>query len=493
MTLRNEIAKSNIMYAFGRSISAVIAFFLSIILPRLLRPHDFGLYTFCLLVVGFGRIFVNLGLDETLIRFTANYMSQGEYGKTGALVRGVFRYKLALTVVIASSITLFSGQIATHIFKRPEGSFLVFLAGLVLIFQSLYDFSTNLLFGTKNLAGVAVIQILQYLFRFIFVIGLVLLGLGVFGAISGYMLALIAVLIIAFVVIYKNHKFLFAIEETKIDRRTVFGFSLWLFVIITVGGAYGLVDQFMISRMLRVEDIGFYKIALSWMFAIINIMPLSAYVLFPYFSSLKEESRLNTMFFDSLKYTALFVFPLSFLLSTLSKPFVSFVYGNEFLDVVPALKILAIVAAPMMLTMVLYTFYSGIKKPEIVAKVVVGMTFVNIVLNYILIPRYGIAGAAIATLIAKTIEFSVLLSFAVLSWKLMFESSVLIKPLLASIIGASLSILLNIGSITSMVGYSIIFSLIYLAAMWLIKGFTRKDVEYLREGVVLIYNRLFSS
>ncbi len=74
-------------------------------------------------------------------------MSRGEYDKTKTLVRLIFRYKFALILLLDSSITRFSRQIATRVFNKPEGRF-VLLAGFVLILQPLYDFSTNLLFGT---------------------------------------------------------------------------------------------------------------------------------------------------------------------------------------------------------------------------------------------------------------------------------------------------------------------------------------------------------
>ena len=147
MSLRREVTKSTAIYVFGKNLSAVLAFSLAIILPRLLKPYDFGLYSFCLFVVGFSRIFTNLGLNETLVRFTANYMGKGELDGAAAIIRAIFRYKSVLALVIGTSISLFSSQISSQIFHKPEASFMVFLAGFLLIFQALYDFFANLFFG----------------------------------------------------------------------------------------------------------------------------------------------------------------------------------------------------------------------------------------------------------------------------------------------------------------------------------------------------------
>lgn len=489
MSLRREITKSTAIYVFGKNLSAVIAFSLAIILPRLLKPYDFGLYSFCLFVMGFSRIFTNLGMDETLVRFTANYIGKGEHDKGATLVRTIFRYKLALAMVVGISIALFSGQIASQIFNKPEASFMVFLAGFLLVLLAFYDFSVSLLFGTKNVTGVSIIQILQYILRFVFAVGLVLLGFSTFGAVLGIMLAFVGSLIAAVLIVYRKHNFIFTSKGADFDMRTLFSFNMWIFVVITAGGFYGFVDQAMISRMLKIEDIGFYKIGLSWMFAIINIIPISTQVLYPYFSSI-DKSKVNALFSGSLRYAAMFIFPAAILLSALSEPFVVFLYGEEFLPVSPVLEVLALASAPMMFTMILYTFYFGVKRPEIIAKIVVGMVAVNVILNYFLILEYGIVGAAIATLISKTVEFLVLFLLAVLEWKPTFSYSSFLKPLLVSVAGTSVAFGYDITGPLAAVAYAVGFLIFYVAVMWLIKGITSQDVEHIKEDLGALLKRL---
>lgn len=489
MSLRREITKSTAIFVFGKNFSAFLAFSLAIVLPRLLGPYNFGLYSFCIFVVGFSRIFTNLGLDETLIRFTANYLGKGDYDRASAIVRTIFRYKFVLILVTGASISLFSNQIAANVFNKPEGSFMVFLAGFLLILQAIYDFFTNLFFGTKNVTGVSTIQIFQYFLKFIFATGLVLLGFGVVGAVLGVMASFAAALFLAIVIAYRSHKFIFTAPKADVDKRAIFTFSLWLFIVITVGGFYGLVDQAMISRMLKIEDIGFYKIGLSWMFAIMNVIPISSQVLFPYFSSI-EKSRLNALFSNSIRYAAVLIFPAAFLLSALSKPFVLFLYGGEYLPASSVLKVLAVVAAPMLFTLILYTFYSGIKKPEIIAKVVVGMVVLNIILNYFFILKFGIVGAALATLISKTAEFLVLLAFAVFKWKLDFSFSSFLKPLLVSASGTAVAFKYSIITPLGALIFAIAFLAFYIAVMRLINGITQQDVNYLKDDLGAFIGKL---
>jgi O-antigen/teichoic acid export membrane protein len=489
MGLRKEITKSTAIYVFGKNLSAVLAFSLAIVLPRLLKPHDFGLYSFCLFIVGFSRIFLNLGLDETLIRFTANYIAQKRYDRAAVVVRTIFKYKFILTLVVGASISLFSDQIAGQIFNKPEGSFMVFLAGFLLVLLGIYDFIASLFFGTKNMTGVSTIQVLQYFFRFIFAVGLVLLGFGIFGAVLGVIISFALTLLVAIFIMYRKHSFIFTEKGGDIDKRTIFTFSMWLFIILTVGGFYGLVDQAMISRMLKIEDIGFYKIGLSWMYAIMNVIPLSTQVLFPYFSSL-DKSRLNILFSTSFRYAAMLIFPIAFLLSSLSEPFVIFLYGEEYLPVSPVLKVLAIVSVPVLFTTILFTFYSGIKKPEIIAKVVIVMVCVNIVLNYVLILEYGISGAAIATLISKIIEFFILFAIAVSRWKLAFSYLAFLKPLMVSVAGTAVAFNYNIVGIENAIIYAFAFLIFYVAAMWLVKGITHQDVEYLKSDLSVLLKKL---
>jgi O-antigen/teichoic acid export membrane protein len=129
MSLKREIAKANVFFTIGRITSAIIAFFFSIILARLLQPHNFGLYSFYVVVASFFILFTDFGMNSTLTRFVANYIGKGKYRKASTLTKLIFKYKIILTLATGVLISIFSNQISTFIFNKPKrGLWFSFLA-----------------------------------------------------------------------------------------------------------------------------------------------------------------------------------------------------------------------------------------------------------------------------------------------------------------------------------------------------------------------------
>jgi stage V sporulation protein B len=492
MSLKKEIAKANLVFNAGRITSAVISFFFSIILARLLQPHNFGLYSFSIVVASFFVLFTDFGMKSTMIRFIAEYISKGKYRKASTLTKLIFKYKIILILLTGTSVSIFSNQIATFIFNKPEAGFVVFFSGLLLIANTLLDFFNSLFSGLKNFFAVSLIQILQNIFKFIFVIGLVLLGMSVVGAIVGLIISYFIAIVSASVIVYKKYNFIISKPKVKLNRKILLVFSIWVFAVTVVATIYGLIDQLMISNMLTIEDVGFYRIALTWMSSIALLVPITTYVLYPYFSGTTSKKHLNLMFFNSLRYSAIFIFPLAFLFSAYSRPFILFLYKESFLPTSSALSILVFVSIFSLLYGVTGSYFASIKRPDITAKVLFCTMVLNAILNYFLIQLYGISGAAIATLISAFINFMILFSIAIFAHNMMFRPSIILKPLTSAVIVYCMAMffLPNVTDYFTLVFYVVLLLTIYFMIMFLIKGITKQDIDYFRKGINVILRRV---
>jgi O-antigen/teichoic acid export membrane protein len=492
MSLKGEIAKANVFFTIGRVTSAVIAFLFSIILARMLQPYNFGLYSFCLVVATFFILFADFGMNSTMVRFVASYIGSGRYGKSSTLVKLVFKYKITLTIVIGLLISVLSSQIATFIFNKPEAGFVVFFSGLLLIANSLLNFFCHLFQGLKNFLASSVVQVLQYALKFVFVLALVVMGMGVSGALTGLIISYIVVVIISSIIIYKKYNFIISEQKVELDSRILLTFTFWVFLGTTIGVIYGMIDQLMISNMLTIENVGFYRIALTWVSAITTLVPVTNLVLYPYFSGLSGKKKLNLMFFDSLRYAAIFAFPLAFLLSAYSGPFILFLYKEPFLPAASALSILAFASVLTILYGIVGSYFAGIKRPDITTKVISFTIILNVVLNYFLIQSYGITGAATATFISSFANFVIFFSIAVLIHKMMLKSAIILKPLIAAGIAYYVStfFLPHVINYFTLAFYGILSLVIYLIIMLLIRGITRQDIDYFKKGLNMILQRL---
>jgi O-antigen/teichoic acid export membrane protein len=332
----------------------------------------------------------------------------------------------------------------------------------------------------------SIIQILQNAFKFIFVIAFVIVGMKVVGAMTGLIISYLLAVIISLIIIYKKHNFIISASKVRLDRRVLMTFTVWVFLTSIIGTVYGLIDQLMISNMLTIENVGFYRIALTWVSAITTFVPITTFVLYPYFSGATNKKQLNLMFFDSLRYCSIFIFPLAFLLSAYSRPFILFLYKEPFLPAAFALSILAFVSILSLLYGIAGSYFAGIKRPDITTKVLSGTIILNVILNYFLIQLYGIGGAALATLISAFINFVIFFSIAIFIQKMMFKLAIILKPLIAASI-AYYAATFFLPDVTNY--YGILSLTIYLITMLLIKGITKQDINYFKKGLNTILQK----
>jgi len=489
MGLRREIMKFNIMITSGKVVVMLIGFFFSILLTRLLQPYYFGLFSFCLVIVGFSA-FIDFGLSSTLIRFVAYYSAKRKYREVKTITWLIFKYKFIITLLSGLLVLIFSQQIATFIFNKPEVGTIVFFSGFILILQSIFLFFNSLFSGLKDFKTATIMLILEKIFIFIFVISLIVLGLNIIGALSGLILTYLLLIPVSIFILYRKHKFIIKEPSIEINKKSLFSFSFWVGMGVMATIVFGLTDQIMISMFMSIEDIGFYRIGLTWMMMIASFLPITIDVLYPYFSGASGITQLNKMFFDSLRYISMIIFPLAFLLSAFSEPIITIFYTGTFSPAIPVLRILALVAIPLIIATNLKGYFIAMDKPDIRAKVTLFVLFINILLMYTFIRLWGIVGAAMGLLISYSLEFLIFLLIAIFIKGAIFKYSTIFKPFLASIVIYFIARLFIINNLFDLILYGIICLALYIVVMFAIRGVDSQDISYIKREIFLILHKL---
>ncbi len=117
--------------------------------------------------------------------------------------------------------------------------------------------------------------------------------------------------------------------------------------------------------------------------------------------SLRDHDLLKIYIRQSYRYVSFVVIPLCVGTIVFASPIINLLFGQEFLPGTAALQILA----AGMLFFTLYTISSsisqGLGKPRLPMYVLVAGTTIDLILSLVLIPPYGINGAAIATTLSS--------------------------------------------------------------------------------------------
>jgi O-antigen/teichoic acid export membrane protein len=126
-------------------------------------------------------------------------------------------------------------------------------------------------------------------------------------------------------------------------------------------------------------------------------------VLFPAIIEMQKRKQL-ALLRQGLSRIYLFVFlgilPIVAVGVVYAQEIINLLFGASYLAAAPALRILFVASLLYALAAVNNAFLSGVGKPMLTARSVFTAGGINVVLNILLVPSYGIVGAASATLVS---------------------------------------------------------------------------------------------
>jgi O-antigen/teichoic acid export membrane protein len=231
--------------------------------------------------------------------------------------------------------------------------------------------------------------------------------------------------------------------------------------------------------------VGLYNAGFKLITFLLSVDTAFAWVYFPMVSRFFTESKekLKKLVFTGTKLVFLFVTPLAFGGTLLAERIILLIYGVEFSGAATAFRIL-IWAIPLTSVQTIFAF--GLLGCHREKKYSLGMvigTVLNVLLNILLIPRFGISGAAIATILSEIVMLS-----AMFLWfkRILFVPFLMFtfKPVAATAVMMLFLLLLWKIPTIALIGVGIAT---YLFAIWLLKGITKDDLKIMRGGYESIH------
>jgi O-antigen/teichoic acid export membrane protein len=192
----------------------------------------------------------------------------------------------------------------------------------------------------------------------------------------------------------------------KINRnlvRSSFSYGMSIYAALLISYLNLRMDMYLVKYLTQNDvSVGYYSIAvgiaeMAWM------LPESvASVLFPVVAASKKKEDGITKTVLSVKYTLLFMLIAIFGVIAFAKPAITLVYGKQYLPAYMSIVFLApgIVFYPVM--KILGVDIAARGRPGFVTATTLLGFIVNTLANLFLIPKYGIAGAAMASTFSYT-------------------------------------------------------------------------------------------
>ena len=375
--------------------------FYTIFLARVLGTSDLGLYFLGITIVGFFAVLSNVGLNVGVTRFVAIYNRGNDLPRTKGAVLISIIITLLPSLAIVGIIFLWGDFVATFVFHKPELGNVIKLLSLSIPFDSLMwvflaatrglKFMQHTVY-TENLAWVG----LRFLFALFF-----LYGLGM--EFKGVLLAHVASSFFSAGLAFHYANKLIPLVDKKVtpifEVRSLLKFSIPMGFSIFLGNLTRQIDILMLGLFVSATDVGIYSIAVRIIILAEGVFQVFVPIFNTFVAELhdrKELSKLSNLLKVITRWNVTISFPVFLALLFFPGFFLHF-FGLGFVQASSCLSILVIAhlfgsisGLPSSII-----FMSG--KSDITFKNNFAMLLLNIMLNYLLIPKYGILGAAIAT------------------------------------------------------------------------------------------------
>jgi len=284
-------------------------------------------------------------------------------------------------------------------------------AAAVLPFMAVSAIVNGYGYGVKNVRAVAVFAIAAPVATLsLLAVGLSLHGRTPSTAIPLWFAANALVAIIGFAVVYATSR---GLPRTKVKT--------WPFLVYALRvGATGIVSMlnyrinvYIVAALTPHADLGFYTTAVSAAETLLLVAQVSAIVTVPHIGSLpRDEAAQLTA--RCVRNNLVLVGACSIGLALVAQPIVAFLYGTAFLPAVAPLRILLIGMVPWSAASMISSYYTlNGRRPQVALITAAASAVASAGISFMLVPRIGLIGAAIATTVTYT--FSVLVMVAYFS------------------------------------------------------------------------------
>ena len=389
---KKKAAKNAAWIIACKLIQAILGLMISMFTARYLGPEKFGVVNYAQSLVTFITPVAQLGLTSTMVHELVNHPEQeGEIVAT-AIGMSAFSSLLCMAGLM--------GYVRLSSPDEPETMLICGLYSLVLLMQSLeliqYWFQEKLLSKYSAILTLAAYSIMSAYQMYLLVTQKPVAWFALSKVLE---YGIIAVGLLLFYRRLSDGKLRW---NEQIARRMIaqsWHYMVSFLMVMTFAQA----DRIMIKRMIGNTAMGYYSAA-------VVCANMTDFVFLAIIESLRpvilEDKRMNQQAYEecmSLLYCIVIYLSLlqSVFITLLARPIVNILYGQEYTNAVQALKIIVWYTAFSYIGTARNVWILGERKEKTLLLINFCGAVTNVGLNLLLIPRWGIEGAAFASLVTQ--------------------------------------------------------------------------------------------
>ena len=481
--------RKTLEYTAGNLFNKLLHLFLLPIFTRLMLPEEFAVYANLMIFISFASLIYFLGLQQAIFSY---FYQQKTNEYKFSIISTIFITLLICGIVLSLLIFFFKGQLSLLIVRTEIYQQLFIWISLILFFDVIYGMTLSFLNIMEKSANYALLSIVKNtLFLILIIIGMIIKKLDIN---SIFLFLMISSFCSAIVALIDMRKVLLELSSLKIKIKfysVPLIKDLLKFGIIMIPGTIAMItlrvfDRYMLTYLSpnSLYDVGIYAIGYRVGMIMQFLVSMVSMVYFPYAMRISDQSDATASYKKVFNYYLL----LGGILGILIILFAAEIF-YVFIDKAyyPAIKIVfsGIISNFLLgvFNIINISFYVKKRAGKIAIAVGIG-ALINIFLNFLLIPKFGIYGAGGASILAYL--FIVVFNYyaAEKVYPIGYNFSFVILVLIILLIFSSLNFIISIN-----LGFSLIKIIVVVVVLLNVGFYIFRDNKFRKFKNMLFLER----
>lgn len=438
------------------------------IIGRVLGPGSYGVYGIVLSVLSIIGLFLTLGVPMAISRFVA---------QDDAHAKSILSKGLRIQVVFAfllSVLTLVLAPVIASLLGDSELVNLLRFIALVLLLQAGYPVFAQYLSGMHLFKRQAFLMTSYAIVKLAAAMSLIFV-FGVYGAFAGFAMGGI----VAAVIGWFWTRRVGGAKEQSLSVKAFLAFAgTYVLILVNLQLLISL-DLFMVKALLGDNILaGYYNSAVTLSRIPFLLLQSLTFVLLPSVSALTKpgESQKKAAVFigSSLRYLIMLIVPAAALASATSKTLIRLFYSAEYDPAAGTLSVLMVGLSCIAFFQLLSNIVAGAGRAKIALVGTVGLLLISLIGGFILIPKFGVFGAAWQTTVAGVVGLIGLGMYTFKSFSIPLPYKSTLNVVIATVAAVLPTYFWKVHPFVLPLQY-IVLLLLYVGVLFVLREITRQD------------------
>nr|AFI78757.1 polysaccharide biosynthesis protein [uncultured bacterium ws198A12] len=387
MTLARQAGSAVFWRGLSLSIEKIVFLFRILVLARILAPADFGLVAIGMVSLAVMVSLTDFGIVPALVQQPAGNKRHLDTAWTIGLVRGA-----GINIVM-----LIAAPFIASAFGEPDAVNIIRVLALTTLLQAGASIEVATLTRELRFKQLAMIRLSAAVCNTVISI-LLATNLGAWAIVWGAVGGAVMHFIVSYVVAPYRPRF----QIDTVATSSLMRFGRWIFAIGVISVAVDAAVRWIITNRLGVAELGLYFMAARLAYLPYQVITeLVGEVAFPMYARLQRNRAKATRAFRTVFVSVLaLLLPTSLIMIALIPDLVTVVLGERWNGATTVMQLLVVVCVAGVAGDSINPLLKGMGSPKKVAALDLLQFLVIVPAAWVLIGRYGLAGAGLAALVA---------------------------------------------------------------------------------------------